>query len=253
MQLSRKSFSFLALSGAVLLFCGAASAQTQNAPNLGAENMRAIAILGQSYGAMLGASGYRGHVVVSKVNFVPGQGTVAKVLNWQSAWQNGQNGQFARRWKDVSLVETKGGQSTTQKYSGLDDGELSKRFYPDKKAWSERPITRETDVSLNFVRAPLQMAVLLAAQGATLTATEEKLDGADVQIVRSGTTLEVVMDAKTLAMRNWKVTRRNGETETAVWQKNEMNPTFAPDQWSLKMPEGTPKVAHETVNMQLEF
>lgn len=240
-------------------FFSAAHAQTGNAPsansgpNLGAENMRAISILGQAYGKVLDSQGYRGHIKVSKVGFVPGQGTVAKVLDWKSGWQNGANGEFSRRWKDVVLVETKGGQTTTQKYTGVDEGELTKRFYPDKKAWSEKPIRRETDVSVNFVRAPLQMAVLLAAQGAAFEVVSEKRDGADVKIVRAGNSLEVVLEPQTLTMKNWRVTRRNGETETCVWLQNEMNPTFKADEWAFKTPADAKKVAPETVTMQLEF
>jgi len=227
-------------------------ANAQSGPNLGAKNMQALALIGSSFNDFVQAPAYRGHLVLTKVSFAMGQGTVAKTLDWKSSWQNAGDGEFSKRSSEAIFTENKAGATTTEKFSGVDDGTLTKRFYESRQVWSERPAIREYDIALNFARAPLQIAVLLAAQGSQFEIVNEKYNGEDAKVVRTGTALQVVLDPKTLALKSWKA-EKTGETSSCVWLEQDLKPTFKPEEWAFKVPPTAKKVDPETVNLNLEF
>lgn len=234
----------------------------QDAPDLKLTegNLKAVAVTGAFYNAILRASSYRGHLILSKTIVKEGKVIRKKVVDWQSTWLGDGNGGFDNRIAEgtITTIEGDGAAAKTMvdRVNIVENGETKRIFDPIKNVWSEKKQTiGERDMVTVLSQSALAAMLAALAVGIEFEVSNVVTQAEPEQIVVANRTndFEFAFDAATGHLRVWRIKSTNGETVELQWKELELNQPIATETFKWVLPAGARQVPPEDNERKFDF
>lgn len=234
----------------------------QNAPSLKLTdgNLKAAAAMGGFYNAILRASSYRGHLILSKTIVKEGKVMSKKVVDWQSTWLGDGDGGVKNDIAEVTITTIEGdgvvAKTTVEKVNTVEDGETKRIFDPLKNIWSEKKqLTKDSDMAIVISSLAWTMTLAYLALGNEfnvsnlVTATEPK----QIVVANQTNDFKFTFDPAAGYLRLWSVRSNPGETIELQWNELELNQPLAPKVFEWVPPVGARQVPPADNEHRLDF